>query len=639
MRQAAGAESYPTVPLDQDLAAAAGLRTAAVEPRFHRPEEEIALGPACWLWDYLRRSGMNGFFLPLSGGIDSSSTACIVGSMCRMVHAACAERDEAVLADVRRVTKAVGFPALRPRPPPCRPIAAQGPEYTPSSAQELAGRIFHTCYMGHSTNSSAETRARAAALASEVGAHHTNLDIDAGVAGILGIFHKVTGRSPAFAVHGGTRAENLALQNIQARLRMLLAYLFAQLLPWVRGSPGAGLLVLGSANVDESLRGYLTKYDCSAADLNPIGGISKSDLRLFIDHCREHLSYPSLSGILTAPPTAELEPITAEHTQTDEADMGMSYDDLTLYGRLRKIAKCGPVSMYRRLREVWSDRPVRAACTRRGRTVRSPSFRLRQSRTKSSSSSGCTASTGTRPPCSRPRTTPRTTPPMTTASTSGRSSTTARGRGSLPKLTPPPPPPTRSASLFSMQTGPLQLLGRHAHRLFEKRDQHGQQRAASAEVQRLEWESSPQPCDALCARNVGAHLKEIADAAGHEPRREGAADGVGRELLLLDRRADDVARGVEDGAENAGGRAADEGLHHLPVVRDHRLGCLLEVGQRRKVRRGPRRLPVCDAEVADEQARPPARLQRRAEKVWGGARMSPPPIPPPPRDPLFIEFL
>ena len=67
---------------------------------------------------------------------------------------------------------------------------------------------------------------------------------------------------------------------------MVLAYMFAQLLPWTRGRYG-GLLVLGSANVDErygrsmcfilsatmrvancslsrSLRGYLTKYDCSS---------------------------------------------------------------------------------------------------------------------------------------------------------------------------------------------------------------------------------------------------------------------------------------------------------------------------------------------------------------------------------------
>ncbi|KAJ4947854.1 hypothetical protein JOQ06_009885 [Pogonophryne albipinna] len=52
---------------------------------FHTPEEEISLGPACWLWDYLRRSGQAGFLLPLSGGVDSSSTACIVYSMCVLI--------------------------------------------------------------------------------------------------------------------------------------------------------------------------------------------------------------------------------------------------------------------------------------------------------------------------------------------------------------------------------------------------------------------------------------------------------------------------------------------------------------------------------------------------------------------------
>lgn len=48
--------------------------------------EEIRFGPACWLWDYLRRSKQGGFFLPLSGGIDSCSTALIVFSMCEMVY-------------------------------------------------------------------------------------------------------------------------------------------------------------------------------------------------------------------------------------------------------------------------------------------------------------------------------------------------------------------------------------------------------------------------------------------------------------------------------------------------------------------------------------------------------------------------
>jgi NAD+ synthase (glutamine-hydrolysing) len=65
-----------------------------------------------------------------------------------------------------------------------------------------------------------------------------------------------TGFEPHFEVHGGTSAENLALQNIQSRSRMVLAYYHAQMLPLSQGRPGGGgLLVLGSANVDESLRG------------------------------------------------------------------------------------------------------------------------------------------------------------------------------------------------------------------------------------------------------------------------------------------------------------------------------------------------------------------------------------------------
>lgn len=74
-----------------------------LQPRYHAPEEEIALGPACWLWDYLRRSGAAGFFLPLSGGIDSCATAVIVHSMCREVLKAVQQGNEQVIKDVRRL--------------------------------------------------------------------------------------------------------------------------------------------------------------------------------------------------------------------------------------------------------------------------------------------------------------------------------------------------------------------------------------------------------------------------------------------------------------------------------------------------------------------------------------------------------
>ena len=42
--------------------------------------------------------------------------------------------------------------------------------------------------------------------------------------------------------------------------------------------------------------------------------------------------------------------------QLDEVDMGMTYEELGIYGRLRKVARCGPVSMFRRLLVEWHDR-------------------------------------------------------------------------------------------------------------------------------------------------------------------------------------------------------------------------------------------------------------------------------------------
>jgi len=110
---------------------------------------------------------------------------------------------------------------------------------------------------------------------------------------------------------------------------------------------------LGSANVDESLRGYLTKYDCSSADINPIGGISKTDLKKFIAYAEGAFDLPILRSFLDAIPTAELEPISETYVQADEADMGMTYDELSVFGRLRKVEKCGPYSMFTKLVHEW----------------------------------------------------------------------------------------------------------------------------------------------------------------------------------------------------------------------------------------------------------------------------------------------
>lgn len=300
--------------------------------QYNSPEVEIAQGPACWLWDYLRRSGGGGFFLPLSGGVDSSSTAIIVYSMCRLVCEAVQEGDEQVLKDIRRILG--------------------DSEYVASDAKELCNRLLVTCYMG-SENSSKETRHRANALSDQIGSYHLSIAIDAAVTAVLNIFTTITGLAPKFRANGGCARQNLALQNVQARVRMVLSYLFAQLMLWVRNRPG-GLLVLGSANVDEALRGYMTKYDCSSADINPIGGISKTDLKKFLLYAQDAFGLPIVGDVVEAPPTAELEPLEdGRLAQTDEQDMGMTYNELSEFGRLRKQSYCGPYSMFCKLLGTW----------------------------------------------------------------------------------------------------------------------------------------------------------------------------------------------------------------------------------------------------------------------------------------------
>ena len=340
MVQGSEAKSVPRVYADFELTDPEGMRALSPpqEVRFHTPEEEIALGPACWLWDYLRRSRLSGFFLPLSGGSDSSAVAALVGSMCRLVVAEAQRGNKTVLRDARRLTD-----------------RDEDGDWVPDDPRDLANALLHTCYMG-TENSSKETRVRAKRLAEEIGAYHLDADIDRIVSAFRTTLETLTGKRPRFRVHGGTNEENLALQNIQARSRMVLAYFLAQLLPWIRGK-GGGLLVLGTSNVDEALRGYMTKYDASSADLNPIGSISKNDLRRFLRYAAERFGYESLLETLAAPPTAELEPITAEYVQSDEADMGMTYDELERFGRLRKVDKCGPVAMFERLVLEWNHLP------------------------------------------------------------------------------------------------------------------------------------------------------------------------------------------------------------------------------------------------------------------------------------------
>ena len=180
--------------------------TLPVKVRFHSVEEEIALACGCYLWDYLRRSGTAGYLVPLSGGIDSCATAVIVYSMCRIVIRAIEDGNEQVIEDVKRIAKYNGDGVL------------------PKTPQELCGQIFTTIYMGMKKQSSRETRQRAKDLAEAIGSYHVNLDIDDVYEAQKKLLVDTLNFEPRFKVEGGTNQENLTLQCLQARIRMVTAY-------------------------------------------------------------------------------------------------------------------------------------------------------------------------------------------------------------------------------------------------------------------------------------------------------------------------------------------------------------------------------------------------------------------------------
>jgi NAD+ synthase len=109
---------------------------------------------------------------------------------------------------------------------------------------------------------------------------------------------KTMGYSPEARVKG----------NAKARARMLILYAEAQKRDY---------LVCGTGNKSETLTGYFTKHGDGGVDLQPIGDLYKTQVR----ELARHLGIPE--PIIGKPPSAGLYP-----GQTDEGDMGLSYEEL-----------------------------------------------------------------------------------------------------------------------------------------------------------------------------------------------------------------------------------------------------------------------------------------------------------------------
>ncbi len=98
------------------------------------------------------------------------------------------------------------------------------------------------------------------------------------------------------------------LANLAPRLRMATLYAFAA---------ETGCLVAGTGNRSEIHMGYFTKWGDGAHDFNPISDLTASEVYEFL----RYLKVPS--HLAEKPPSAGL-----YDGQTDEQDMGVSYEEL-----------------------------------------------------------------------------------------------------------------------------------------------------------------------------------------------------------------------------------------------------------------------------------------------------------------------
>lgn len=109
----------------------------------------------------------------------------------------------------------------------------------------------------------------------------------------------------------GAELSLLPSANIKPRLRMAALYALAQ---------QRGYLVCGGSNRVELMLGYFTKYGDSGVDLLPMADLLKGEVRLLA----EYLGVPR--PIIDRAPSAGL-----WEGQTDEAEMGLTYNDLDRY--------------------------------------------------------------------------------------------------------------------------------------------------------------------------------------------------------------------------------------------------------------------------------------------------------------------
>jgi NAD+ synthase (glutamine-hydrolysing) len=270
------------------------------------------------LFDYLRKARSKGFVLSLSGGADSCFCAVGVAEMVRLGV------EELGLEEFKRrigcFPPQAGNEELRIKN---EELAAGGKAeiphssfFIPHSQKELVRQLLTCAYQG-TVNSSDDTFNSAKELADSIGARFHSWEIDAEVAGYVGKIQGALGRDLTW------QTDDLALQNIQARVRAPAIWLLANV---------QNCLLITTSNRSEASVGYCTMDGDTAGSISPIAGVDKDFVKKWLRWAETELGYTALRHVNALQPTAELRPL--EEKQTDERDL-MPY---TLLNRIERLA-------------------------------------------------------------------------------------------------------------------------------------------------------------------------------------------------------------------------------------------------------------------------------------------------------------
>jgi NAD+ synthase (glutamine-hydrolysing) len=262
-------------------------------------EEEFARAVGLGFFDYIRKTGCRGYALSLSGGADSAACAILIALMVRFTSGAARDYLE-------KLTRQL-----------------------PGASEKAIVEKLLACAYQASANSGDTTLQAAQAVAADIGARFVNFDIAPLVDHTEKLLSAYLGRALDW------KADDITRQNIQARVRNPPIWAIAN---------AENFLLITTSNRSEATVGYCTMDGDTAGSLAPVAGIDKVFLRHWLAWAKEKYAFQTLDLIVRQVPTAELKP-TSFH-QTDEADLGGSYEMINRIQKLLVVEKKSPRDIF-----------------------------------------------------------------------------------------------------------------------------------------------------------------------------------------------------------------------------------------------------------------------------------------------------